>query len=89
MKESLFKCVFPFVRRYFGYHDAVLTAVDPRRGALEATLAIELSHSFPLRTTFHGRFARTKTHVYTSVSLPVSAARTSARLRAAAPLIAG
>jgi 4'-phosphopantetheinyl transferase EntD len=88
-KESIFKCVFPFVRRYFGYHDAALTAVDPRRGALEATLTIDLGHSFPVRTSFHGRFVRTETHVYTSVSLPVSASRSSARLRAAAPLIAG
>jgi enterobactin synthetase component D len=89
-KESIFKCVFPLARKFFGYRDAAITAIDPRRGVLEGTLAIDLNALFLRQTMFPGRFALTGTHVYTCVSLTASRARSHARPRAAAaPAIAG
>ena len=69
-KESLFKCAFPLVRRFFGYHDASILNVDVSDRSIVAQLETTLDDTFTAGTTFTGRFAITGTHVFTSVCLP-------------------
>jgi 4'-phosphopantetheinyl transferase EntD len=55
-KESIFKCLFPQVRRYFDFRDAALVSADSTRGHFEATLLVTLTPSLPAGCRFEGRF---------------------------------
>lgn len=68
-KESLFKCVFPLARRFFGYRDAALTRIDLRSRVIEARLATTVSDAFPDGLAFRGGFVLSRTHVFTCVHL--------------------
>lgn len=69
-KESLYKSVFPHVRKFFGYLDARVTSIDVERGRVEARLETTLSDAFPAGSAISGRFALTDSHVFTTVYLP-------------------
>lgn len=69
VKESLYKCLFPLVRRFFGYRDADIVELDAARRSIVARLAIGLDDAFPAGLTFSGRFTLSDTHVFTSVCL--------------------
>lgn len=74
VKESLYKCLFPLVRRFFGYRDARLIDLDPAHGRIAARLDIALNETFAAGSTFPGRFAMSDTHVFTSVCLTTEGA---------------
>ncbi len=54
-KESIFKCLYPEVQRYFGFQDARVQAIDPQEGTFVATLTAPLAH-LPSGLELHGRF---------------------------------
>ena len=51
-KEAVYKCVFPIVRRYLGFHDVNVVLTD---GAFRACLLTE-APPFPIGTTLFGRW---------------------------------
>jgi 4'-phosphopantetheinyl transferase EntD len=73
-KESLYKCLYPQVRRFFGYLDAAVTDVDLAHRSIEIRLNKSLGPAFPQDAAFMGRFALSRTHVFTAVHLPGEAA---------------
>ena len=78
-KESLYKCLYPEVRRYFGFQDARVVSIDAERGAFEIALTVALEH-LPAGLTLAGRFEPLDDVVLTSL---VRDSRGSARGRPA------
>jgi enterobactin synthetase component D len=67
-KESVFKCLHPFVRRHFGFQCAEILALETD-GALTIRLMESLTPSFAEGTILRGHYVVTETHVHTSVVL--------------------
>jgi enterobactin synthetase component D len=55
-KETLFKCLFHEVQRYFDFRDAAVISIDPGRGELALELLAALSPRLAARTRFTARF---------------------------------
>ncbi|EOV0905911.1 4'-phosphopantetheinyl transferase [Edwardsiella piscicida] len=55
-KESLFKALYPEVKRWFDFHDAQMTAIDWRRRTFRLTLLTSLASDYPAGRCFHGQF---------------------------------
>lgn len=55
-KESLFKCLYPLVRRRFDYRDAALRRIDVERHQIEIELLTSLAPGFFRGRRFVGRF---------------------------------
>ncbi len=68
-KESLFKCLYPRVRRYFDFHDATISDVSIGTLAFTAELRIELG-GLPAGSQLRGRFALADGFVHTAITLP-------------------
>ena len=68
-KESLFKALYPSVRRYFDFSAAKVTAVDPDEQSITLTLASSLSAEFSEGTSILSRFQTFEDHLITSVVL--------------------
>jgi enterobactin synthetase component D len=66
-KETLFKCLFPEVRRYFEFRDAALVSADLVRGSFVATLITTLTPSLRARQRFEGRFEYDERFVRTAM----------------------
>ena len=66
-KESVFKCLHPFVRRYFGFHAA--RVVEAREGRFTALLTETLTTELPEGLVLEGRYAVSETHVHTGLAL--------------------
>jgi 4'-phosphopantetheinyl transferase EntD len=64
-KEAVFKAVFPDVRRYFGFHEAVL-CIDPK-GTFTATLSHSLADAAGIRA-LSGRWVLTHGHAITLIA---------------------
>ena len=67
-KESVFKCLHPFVRRFFGFHAA--RVVRAEGGRFVARLTEGLTAEFVEGYELHGRYAVAGEHVHTAVALP-------------------
>jgi 4'-phosphopantetheinyl transferase EntD len=65
-KESVYKCLFPSIRRFLGFHD-VRVALGP--GSFRATLLVAAEPFCP-GSEFQGRWHRVDTHVLTALCLP-------------------
>lgn len=65
-KETLYKCLYPEVQRYFGFHEARVEAFEPERGAFVISLLNDLEH-LPAGLSFEGRFAILDEIVLTSL----------------------
>jgi len=65
-KETLYKCLYPEVRRYFGFHDARVESLEPERGAFAIALTGPLEH-LPAGLTLEGRFEVFDDVVFTSL----------------------
>ena len=65
-KESLFKCLFPAVRRMFWYEEARITPC-PTTGTFRATLLVDLSAELCRGRSFDGTFRATDRLVHTAV----------------------
>lgn len=64
-KESLYKCYYPLVGRFFGFHSVILDIdISRRRYSFRPSAACEVD--FPRDLTFHGRYLLAENHLYTS-----------------------
>ncbi len=70
-KESLFKCLFPRVGRYFDFKDATVDAVDLAAGRFTTKLLVPLSGGLPAETRLEGTFAIADRLVHTGIWLGV------------------
>lgn len=71
-KESLFKCLFPLVNRFFDFHAAVITPLSSGStgdGEFRFELLEDLDGEFRTGYRGHGRYAILATHVHTAVIL--------------------
>lgn len=55
-KESLFKAVYPHVKRYFSFHDARLCHIDPQQHRFSLRLTSTLNPAFPAGRVFSGHY---------------------------------
>jgi 4'-phosphopantetheinyl transferase EntD len=70
-KESIFKCLYPEVRRHFDYHEAAITVVEPARGRFFARLLVSLTDALPKGLLLEGRFERVGGSICTGLLLSV------------------
>jgi 4'-phosphopantetheinyl transferase EntD len=68
-KESLYKALYPRVRRYFGFPDAEGYALDVARGTMRLRLLTDLEGPFRRGWGVLARFVLTSSHVVTAVEL--------------------
>jgi enterobactin synthetase component D len=54
-KETLYKCLFPSVRRYFDFKDAELCSIEPSTGRFTARLRVSLTDDLRDGERFEGR----------------------------------
>ncbi len=68
-KETIFKCLYPQVRRYFDFRDASVVDIDPVRGVFSARLLCSLAPGLPAGRLLDGRFERRDDLVCTAMVL--------------------
>jgi enterobactin synthetase component D len=68
-KESLFKCIYPITKRYFGYEDAEVTSLDYQACRPSIRLVSSLSNEFLAGTAFEGSFRYDERNVFTALEL--------------------
>ena len=68
-KETVFKCLYPQVGRYFGFHAAVIDVLDPDAGRFSARLLETLTPSLAAGLVLEGRFERDARSVCTAMIL--------------------
>lgn len=66
-KETVYKCFFPEVRRYFDFRDAVVVALDTQENSFEVRLLVTLTPRLPEGTLLAGRFTRRDDRVCTAM----------------------
>jgi len=67
-KESLYKCYYPLLGRYFGFQSVSLSFdQNAQTFSFEPTVGCEIS--FPAELKFHGRFHTNDTHIITACFL--------------------
>jgi len=69
-KETVFKCLYPQVRRYFDFRDAAVDGVDPARGRFSVRLLHALAPALPAGSALDVRFERDGDMVWTAMLLP-------------------
>ncbi len=69
-KESVYKCLYPEVQRWFGFHDARVEAIDEEAGAFVVRLLVPLTPSLPAGLRLHGRFERRPEVLMTGMARP-------------------
>lgn len=69
IKESVFKCLYPLVRRRFYYHALEVRDIDASDGTFRGVLLEPLSPEFDEGRVIDGRLAIDRQRVYTSVVL--------------------
>lgn len=67
-KESIYKCYYPLVKRYFGFQSVTLT-IDVERGRFGFRPTPECKIEFPAGLVFHGRYLSDESHLYTACYL--------------------
>ncbi|MEI8254672.1 MAG: 4'-phosphopantetheinyl transferase superfamily protein [Deltaproteobacteria bacterium] len=67
-KESVYKCLYPEVLRYFGFHCARVETIDLARGAFVARLTERLTDGLPAGLRLEGRFERREEVVVTALA---------------------
>jgi enterobactin synthetase component D len=67
-KESLYKCYYPLLGRYFGFKSVnLIIDKTTQTFSFEPTVACEIE--FPAEMDFHGRFHTSDTHLFTACYL--------------------
>ncbi len=69
-KEAFFKCLYPFVGRYFDFQDASVTRLDLAARSIELTLKVSLNERFFKGYCLSGKFSLSGSSVFTSFELP-------------------
>jgi enterobactin synthetase component D len=67
-KESVYKCLHPFVQEFFGFHAAEVVALGAD-GALRVRLVEGLTHEFRAGYELCGRVVVTEGHVHTGLAI--------------------
>lgn len=67
-KESLYKCFYPIVKRFFGFH-SVEIMIDMERQGFNFKPSLQTQIQFPGNLHFHGRYEVTETHLITGCFL--------------------
>jgi 4'-phosphopantetheinyl transferase EntD len=67
-KESLYKCLYPFVKRYFGFHTVELV-IDPENRHFQFVQSGESPLEWPSDLVFHGRYLTHQNHLFTACYL--------------------
>lgn len=67
-KESLYKCYYPLVKRYFGFQSVSLT-IDMEGGRFGFRPTRRCDIEFPPGLVFHGRYLHDAAHLYTACYL--------------------
>ncbi len=67
-KESVYKCLYPEVLRYFGFHCACIERVDAARGVFAVRLTEQLADRLPAGMQLEGRFHRRDDVVITALT---------------------
>ncbi|WP_323861911.1 4'-phosphopantetheinyl transferase family protein [Xenorhabdus szentirmaii] len=57
IKESLFKALYPHVKRFFDFHAAEVTSIDCNNHTVNIRLLQTLSEQYRADSQFHGKFA--------------------------------
>jgi enterobactin synthetase component D len=68
-KESLYKCLHPLVKRFFGFHDAQITELDLAKGVFRIELLTDLSAEFARGWNIPGRVRSGSEAIQTLVAL--------------------
>ena len=68
-KETIFKCLYPEVQRYFHFHDAVIVGVDLAKGEFAAKLLTTLTPTWEEGRGIEGRFVQDERLICTGVLL--------------------
>ena len=68
-KESIFKCLYPEVRRYFDFLEAEVLELDPAAGRFVARLLVTLVPAYPAGYVVGGTFFHDAASVSTGVVL--------------------
>jgi enterobactin synthetase component D len=66
-KETIFKCLYAAVGRYFDFHDAEIVSVDASTGRFDARLLTTLTPTLVAGTSLEGRFERDGEMFYTGM----------------------
>ena len=66
-KETLYKCLFPSVRRYFDFMDAEIESIDLAAGQFTARLRVSLNERWRVKDSCVGRLQLTDSLVITSM----------------------
>jgi enterobactin synthetase component D len=69
-KETIFKCLYPEVRRYFDFRDASVLAIEPGPRRFSARLLRSIGPGWPAGALLEGRFERDERLVCTAMVLP-------------------
>jgi enterobactin synthetase component D len=69
-KETVFKCLYPEVGRYFDFQAAEVIGIDRARGSFSARLLETLTPSFAAGYAVHGNFVRDEASIFTAMVLP-------------------
>jgi enterobactin synthetase component D len=79
-KESVFKCLYPQVRRFFGFHDVAITEIAVAARRFGFRLLVDLGGSFRRGFASPGSFYFEENRVHTAVELlPADMPRTDSR----------
>lgn len=68
-KESVFKCLYPLVRRFFGFEDVCVEVLPSPAGTFRATLLSHLGAEFSNGVRLWGRYELEPTRVHTGVMI--------------------
>lgn len=69
-KESLYKCLYPNVQRFFDHFAAEVIALDMPQGTIRLQLNEHLGATAPLGRVLQGHFCLQDDHVFTCFELP-------------------
>ena len=68
-KETVYKCLYPEVGRYFGFHDARVEVIDPARDVFVVRLLVTLTSSLRAGLALEGAFERRADVVITGLAV--------------------
>jgi enterobactin synthetase component D len=68
-KETIFKCLYPIIKRQFDFTDVEINSIDPKDGTFGFSLNRPISELFPLATHHRGRVAIIDELVHTGLVL--------------------
>ena len=73
-KESLFKCLYPLVRRFFSFEHARIDLVDRSRCVFRAVLLVDIGGGLTASTALDGRYKVGHRYVHTGLMLTADVA---------------